>query len=96
MQGKFIDCRHLGCGYDFKIESNNSETYVEVKGLADISGGVLFTDKEWQVARDKGGDFFLCIVKNVNENPEINFIQNPAAKINQRKVFIQLFKLIGV
>lgn len=84
-KGALIDCRDLGCGYDFRIESNNLEAYVEVKGLADISGGILFTDKEWQVARDKGDDFFLCIVKNVNENPEINFIQNPASKIKPKK-----------
>lgn len=84
-KGALIDCRDLGCGYDFKIVSNNSETYVEVKGLADISGGVLFTDKEWQAARDKGKDFFLCIVKNINQDPKINFIQNPAARINPKK-----------
>lgn len=83
--GTLVDCRDLGCGYDFKIESNDLETYVEVKGLANISGGILFTDKEWRVATDKGEDFFLCIVKNVYENPEINFIQNPASKINPKK-----------
>lgn len=84
-RGALLDCRDLGCGYDFKIESKNLDTYVEVKGLADFSGGVLFTDKEWQVATEKGEDFFLCIVKNVNENPEINFIQNPASKIKPKK-----------
>ncbi|MDE3235482.1 MAG: DUF3883 domain-containing protein [Bacteroidota bacterium] len=85
IKGTLIDCRDLGCGYDFKIESNGSKTYIEVKGLADFSGGVLFTDKEWQVATEKGEDFFLCIIKNVNENPEINFIQNPAFKIKPKK-----------
>ncbi len=84
-RGALLDCRDLGCGYDFKIESNNSDTYVEVKGLADFSGGVLFTNKEWQVASEKGDDFFLCIVKNVNKNPEIIFIQNPASKIKPKK-----------
>lgn len=84
-RGTLIDCRDLGCGYDFKIESKNLVTYVEVKGLAEFSGGVLFTDKEWQVAVEKGEDFYLCNVKNVNENPEINFIQNPASKINPKK-----------
>lgn len=85
VQGNLVDCRHLGCGFDFRIDSINFQTFVEVKGLADFSGGVLFTDKEWQVATEKGEDFFLCIVKNVNENPEINFIQNPASKIKPKK-----------
>lgn len=83
--GSLIDCRDLGCGYDFKIESNNLESYIEVKGMIDISGGILFTDKEWQVATEKGNNFFLCIVKNIGNNPEINFIQNPASKIKPKK-----------
>lgn len=50
MSGELIDCRDLGCGYDFKILTDNAEFYTEVEGLANISGGVLFTDKEWQTA----------------------------------------------
>lgn len=83
--GTLVDCRDLGCGYDFRIESNSLETYVEVKGLGDISGGILFTDKEWKVASEKGECFFLCVVKKVGDKPEISFIQNPAAKINPKK-----------
>ncbi len=83
--GTLIDCRDLGCGYDFRIESNGVETYIEVKGLVDISGGILFTDKEWQVASDKADNFFLCLVKNIGNKPEINFIQNPASKIKPKK-----------
>lgn len=85
IRGVLIDCRDLGCGYDFKIQSNNLDTYIEVKGLADIAGGILFTDKEWRIATEKGEDYFLCIVKNVNEIPEIYFIQNPASKISPKK-----------
>ena len=84
-KGHLMDCRDLGCGYDFKISSNDSEIFVEVKGLADVSGGILFTDKEWQVAQEKGNDFYLCIVKNIGVIPEINFIQNPASKIIPKK-----------
>ncbi|MEO6547715.1 MAG: DUF3883 domain-containing protein [Ferruginibacter sp.] len=83
--GSLIDCRDLGCGYDFKIESNNIEYYIEVKGMIDTAGGVSFTDKEWQVSTEKGDNFFLCIVKNIGTNPEIDFIQNPASKIKPKK-----------
>ena len=83
--GSLVDCRDLGCGYDFKIVSNDMDSFVEVKGLAEISGGILFTDKEWQVAVEKGDDFYLCIVKNIGVIPEINFIQNPALKIIPKK-----------
>lgn len=85
VKGNLVDCRHLGCGFDFRIDSTSLQIYVEVKGLADFSGGILFTDKEWQVAKEKGEDFFLCVVKSINQNPEINFIQNPASKINPKK-----------
>ncbi len=84
-KGELLDCRDLGCGYDFKIQSDVLDTYVEVKGLAEISGGILFTDKEWKVATDKGENFFLCIVRKVNETPVIRFIQNPVSKLNPRK-----------
>lgn len=84
-KGSLIDCRELGCGYDFKIEATGLETFIEVKGTIDISGGILFTDKEWRTATEKGEDFFLCIVKNVGTNPEISFIQNPAFKLKPKK-----------
>jgi hypothetical protein len=42
-----IDRRDHGGGYDFTILFAGGEKYVEVKGLAEGSGGVLFTDKEW-------------------------------------------------
>jgi len=84
-KGVLIDCRDLGCGYDFKIESNDLESYIEVKGMIDISGGILFTDKEWQIAAEKGNNYFLCIVKNIGNNPEISFVQNPASKLNPKK-----------
>lgn len=83
--GDLSDCRHLGCGYDFKIISGNAEHYIEVKGLADVSGGVLFTDKEWQTAIEKNKSYYLVIVRNVNSVPQINFLQNPAATINPKK-----------
>jgi hypothetical protein len=84
-EGSLIDCRDLGCGYDFKIESNNLDSYIEVKGMIDNSGGILFTDKEWQQATEIGNNYFLCIVKNIGNKPEINFIQNPASKIKPKK-----------
>jgi hypothetical protein len=83
--GQLIDCRDRGCGYDFKIVSPEGEKYVEVKGLAEVSGGVLFTDKEWKTAKDSADKYFLCVVKNIPENPTIHFIKNPARKLEVKK-----------
>lgn len=85
VDGDLIDCRDLGVGYDFRIECKDKNYFVEVKGLSDFSGGVLFTNKEWLTARSEGDCYFLCIISNLSEEPNIIFIQNPAEKINPKK-----------
>lgn len=83
--GKLIDCRDLGVGYDFRIEENNKNYFIEVKGLAEYTGGILFTSKEWAVAKDKGENYYVCIVSNLIEHPLIKFISNPAKRLNPKK-----------
>lgn len=80
IQGELIDCRDLGCGYDFMIKSID-EFYIEVKGLSEISGGILFTDKEWRTAKEKNRNYILCIISNINDIPSVKFIENPAEKL---------------
>lgn len=84
-EGTLLDCRELGTGYDFKIVTPTSTVFVEVKGLAGASGGVLFTDKEWSVALNAGDSYYLCLVSNVANEPEIRFIQNPAQKLSPKR-----------
>jgi hypothetical protein len=85
IEGNLIDCRDLGIGYDFRIETINDKYFVEVKGLAEISGGILFTDKEWRTAKEHGEKYFLCVVSNLNKIKKISFIQNPSDKLNPKK-----------
>lgn len=85
VDGKLIDCRDFGVGYDFRIETEAERYYVEVKGLSEFTGGVLFTNKEWSTAKTEGEKYFLCLVSNLNEKAEIVFIQNPADKLNPKK-----------
>ncbi|MBK9391249.1 MAG: DUF3883 domain-containing protein [Bacteroidetes bacterium] len=85
IDGTLIDCRDLGVGYDFRIEAGEKKYLVEVKGLSDYSGGLLFTSKEWIVAKSEGDNYFLCVVSNLHYKPEIIFIQNPARKLNPKK-----------
>ena len=44
--------------------------------------GILFTNKEWQIANDFGEDYYVCLVKNVETKPEIRLINNPAKRYN--------------
>lgn len=85
IEGNLVDCRDLGIGYDFKIEAKGKAYFVEVKGLAEFLGGILLTDKEWMTAQSEAQNYFLCIVSNLNEQPQINFIRNPASKLNPKK-----------
>lgn len=85
VSGKLIDCRDLGVGYDFRIDRENLNCYVEVKGLSEYSGGVLFTNKEWYTAKKEGAKYFLCVISNLNEKPNIVFINNPANKLKPMK-----------
>jgi len=82
--GNLIDCRDLGCGYDFRIEGE-TDILIEVKGLAGDKGGILFTNKEWQTANDSGDAYYVCLIRNTDFNPEINFIKNPVLKFNPEK-----------
>jgi hypothetical protein len=80
-KGMLVDCREYGVGYDFRIEEGNNLCYVEVKGLSDTIGGILFTDKEWTVAKKLKDKYFLCVVSNISHEPEITFIQDPSQKL---------------
>lgn len=78
IEGELIDCRDLGCGYDYKIvDAQFNEIYVEVKGLSDISGGILFTNKEWKTATKEKERYYVCLIKSINNEPKIEFINNP-------------------
>jgi hypothetical protein len=83
--GNLIDCRDLGCGYDFKIVTNAGEIFIEVKGMAEASGGILFTDKEWRTAKEHRARYILCVVKNIPENPSISYVHDPASVCNVKK-----------
>ena len=76
-----------GCGYDYEILCDDGIVYfVEVKGIADSNGGILFTSKEWCVASEMGDLYYLCIVRNINSpTPTIQYILNPAKSLSPTK-----------
>ena len=84
IEGNLEDTRDLGCGYDFKI-IGKTEYFFEIKGLAEIEGGILFTSKEWITAKKYDRRYFLVIVRNLNSIPEIEFYQDPASKLSPKK-----------
>lgn len=85
VKGKLIDCRDLGCGYDFKVQDGDKYYFVEVKGLTKEDGGVLFTNKEWQMAQKYKDKYYLALVKNLFTAPVITLIQDPCSKLKPTK-----------
>lgn len=83
--GELQDTRLHACGYDFEIRDSTLVTLVEVRGTADHSGGVVFTDKEWRVATSTADSFVLALVRNLSADPYIHFIRNPASVLQAKQ-----------
>jgi len=90
---KLIDKRDFGCGYDFEIVGNNSIKYVEVKGVAAETGGILFTSKEWSTALEKDDEYYLCVVSDLMGETSISFLQNPCRHLNPKRNILQTIQI---
>ena len=65
------DTRQNACGFDFLAPSLGGVA-IEVKGLKRSEGGILFTDLEWNVARDRADLYWLVLVGNLDQGtPEL-------------------------
>ena len=71
------DTTQLGCGFDFKLASEQTFLGIEVKGLNEPSGSVMLTEKEHKVAAHLRERYFLFVVKNFKEKPFHDVYQNP-------------------
>lgn len=74
------DTTRMGCGFDFKLFSHNQMYGVEVKGLAEKSGNVSMTEKEYRVAQLMKDRYFMFVVKNFRHKPFHEIYQDPLNK----------------
>lgn len=51
--------------------------FIEVKGRADV-GEVALSANQYKTAQRLGGDYWLYVVYNCAENPELHVIHDPA------------------
>ena len=63
------DTTGFGCGFDFRLSTENISYGVEVKGIKESSGNIVLTEKEHCVADIMRRNFFLFVVKNLAESP---------------------------
>ena len=75
------DYRLAACGFDFGVRGTE-RLAVEVKGLKEKRGDILFTDREWVEAQTRKQDYWLVIVGNLQATPLVRLITDPAAVID--------------
>jgi len=64
-----------------------------VKRLAEESGGVLFTNKEWESAKQAQDKYYLALVSKISTKPEISFIRNPDSMLNPKKNIVTTIQI---
>lgn len=75
-----VDMRLRACGYDFEA-TPLSGVAIEVKGLKETSGGLLFTDREWTEANHRKSDYWLVVVGSLASTPQFEVLRNPASRL---------------
>jgi hypothetical protein len=92
---KFLkDTRDDGCGYDFELAGLNGEIYcLEIKGLASGQGGIMFTNKEWETAVAKSDGYYLILISNIDADPVVNIIKNPAANTSPKRNLVTVVQV---
>jgi hypothetical protein len=75
------DTTNMGCGYDFRLWPSQGSEFkaIEVKGMAERTGGLSLTDKEYRSAAALTNRFFLVVVRNFREIPFHTVHANPLA-----------------
>ncbi len=72
-----LDLRNTACGFDFGVK-DKPEWAIEVKGLKETRGGILFTDREWTEAKLRKNNYWLVVVGNLKaDSPTPRLIRDP-------------------
>lgn len=80
------DYRFAARGFDFGVGSSDTLA-VEVKGLKETRGMVLFTDHEWSEARCRRDAYILVVVGNLARVPRARVIRDPHGALQVSSVF---------
>lgn len=71
------DTTKNACGFDFKLDIDNTFYCIEVKGLNALKGGISLTEKEHQVAANLRERYCLFVVSNFIEKPVHQYFFDP-------------------
>jgi hypothetical protein len=82
---KPVSVEEENCGWDItSLLGGQTDRYIEVKGRAGL-GGVALTPNEWIKAQRFGKDYWLYIVVNCKEKPELFQIQDPGSRLSPKE-----------
>ena len=83
-----LDCRQLACGFDFGVHGR-PEWAIEVKGMKQPKGEILFTDREWLEAKIRQDNYWVVIVGNLIAEPVVRVIKDPHSQLTARSTYRQ-------
>lgn len=79
-----LDLRDNLVGFDFRLCGQVS-WLVEVKGLQSASGGLLFTNLEWQVAARTRAEYAVVVVANLAKRPRWHIVHDPVHSLKAER-----------
>ena len=82
---ELLDRRNDAQGFDFGV-SSRSALKIEVKGLSVAAGDILFTDREWNVAKQSRELYWLVVVGRLPDAPLAKLVVDPFACLRIRSV----------
>ena len=83
--------------YDIRsVDPKTGEVrYIEVKGRADADLRIELTEAEFEVAKRLRDKYWLYIVYNIKQSPQLLAIRNPAESVRWREVGTKRYRLEG-
>jgi hypothetical protein len=84
-KGDLLDKRTDAQGFDFSVISRPS-LMIEVKGLSIAVGDILFTDREWEMARQNRAEYWLIVVGCLSDQPRAKLHVDPFGSLQVRSV----------
>jgi len=78
-----LDHRELAMGYDFGVHDQSSIA-IEVKGMKQAAGQILFTDREWSEAKLRRADYWLVVVGNMETEPIARLVPDPTTTLDAK------------
>ena len=87
--GDLQDARLFGDGYDFQIAVESEYFLAEINGVRGNTGGIRFTNNEFNKAEEFRDKFCLAVVSSLEAVPRIKVFFDPLSELKFRRQTIQ-------